>query len=148
MDTLIRIQLSSPAFENGEKIPEEFTCDGENQSPPLQIAELPVGTQSLVLIMEDPDAPAGTWTHWLMWNIPPTNEIEKGSSPGVQGKNDFGDQGYKGPCTSLGTHRYYIRVYAIDINIDLPAGSTKAALLNSMSYHILGSGELMGFYSR
>lgn len=148
MEALTRLKISSPAFTSGEKIPEKFTCDGENISPPLEIGDLPEGVKSLALIVDDPDAPAGTWTHWLMWDIPVTSELEEGSATGVQGKNGFGEDKYEGPCSPLGTHRYYFRLYALDILLRLPAGSTREELLQQMSYHILASGEIMGLYSR
>jgi Raf kinase inhibitor-like YbhB/YbcL family protein len=148
METLIRLQISSPAFKSGEQIPQEFTCDGQNIRPALEISELPSGTKSLALIVEDPDAPTGNWVHWLAWDILPTNRIEKGNIEGTQGKNDFGNLNYGGPCPPLGTHRYYFRVYALDTFLRLPTGNTKEELMQSMSYHILGSGELMGLYSR
>lgn len=144
---LIKIQLTSPAFEAGEKIPTRFTCDGEDISPELQMDNLPPETQSLAIIMDDPDAPSGTWTHWLVWNILPDNVIKENNTEGVLGINDFGSIKYQGPCPPIGSHRYFFRVYALDTRLSLPFGSTHDELLKAMEYHILGSGELMGVYS-
>ncbi|WP_199688385.1 YbhB/YbcL family Raf kinase inhibitor-like protein [Pontibacter oryzae] len=150
METLIlnRIEISSPSFKEGENIPTKHTCDGENISPALEIGALPEGVLSLALIADDPDAPAGTWTHWLMWDIPPLNGIPEGAAPGILGRNDFNQTNYGGPCPPLGTHRYFFRMYALNCTLNLPEGSTKDELLEAMRNHVLASGELMGVYSR
>lgn len=146
--TLVKtLRISSPAFDSGESIPPKHTCDGEDVSPALEIGELPEGTSTLALIVEDPDAPRGNWTHWLMWDIPPTNFIAENTSPGTEGTNDFGNTSYGGPCPPIGTHRYFFRIYALDIRTNLPLGSSKEALQVAMQNHIIGSGELMGLYS-
>ncbi|MDX5435595.1 MAG: YbhB/YbcL family Raf kinase inhibitor-like protein [Pontibacter sp.] len=146
--TLVKtLHISSPAFDSGESIPPKYTCDGEDISPALEIGELPEGTSTLALIVEDPDAPRGNWTHWLMWDIPPTNLIEENTSPGTEGTNDFGNTSYGGPCPPIGTHRYFFRVYALDIRTNLPHGSSREAFQVAMQNHIIGSGELMGLYS-
>ncbi|MCX2738988.1 YbhB/YbcL family Raf kinase inhibitor-like protein [Pontibacter anaerobius] len=141
------LQLSSPSFEAGESIPQEYTCDGEDISPALEIGDFPEGTQSLVLLVDDPDAPKGSWTHWLMWDIPLIHTIEENSRPGIVGVNDFGNTSYGGPCPPISTHRYFFRLYALDTKLGLPEGSTKEQVFLQMENHILGSGELMGLYS-
>jgi Raf kinase inhibitor-like YbhB/YbcL family protein len=143
--------LSSAAFAEGERIPKKHTCDGENVSPPLDIAGVPDRTRSLALIMDDPDAPRGTWVHWVVWNIPPdTKAIPEGTEPkGVAGKNSFGKTGYGGPCPPKGpAHRYYFKLYALDAALDLPAGSTKDRLEQAMKGHVIARASLMGTYSR
>ena len=116
-----RMKITSSAFQEGGNIPSKFTCDGSDTSPPLQITGVPSEAKSLVLIADDPDAPSGLFTHWLVWNIPPqTNSIAEGSAPkGVQGTNDFGKSGYKGPCPPPGTHRYSFKIFALDRELDL-----------------------------
>ena len=144
------MKLSSPAFENGEAIPVEYTCDGKNISPPLIISGVPENTKSLALIMEDPDAPLITFVHWLVWNIPPdTKEISKGENISYpQGKNGFGKQRYGGPCPPFGTHRYFFKLYALDTVLDLKEGAKKKDLLKAMSGHIIEETELIGVYGR
>ena len=144
---LVKLNVSSPAFDAGEYIPAKFACDGENINPKLELADLPPETVSLALIVEDPDAPNGTWTHWLVWDIPPTNVIEENSIPGVRGLNDFGTLDYGGPCPPIGTHRYFFRVYALDTKLNLSEGSTRDDMMKALEYHVIGSGELMGNYS-
>ena len=127
-------------------IPEKFTCKGANQNPPLQFQGVPVNAKSLVLIVDDPDAPGGTFNHWLVWNIAPaTREIAANSVPAgaVQGKNDFGKAGYGGPCPPA-LHRYFFRVFALDRKIDLGPGGTRSALDQAIAGNVLASGELMG----
>lgn len=143
--------ISSPAFENNKEIPSKYTCDGENINPSLQISKVPEGTQSLVLIMDDPDAPAGTWVHWIIWNIDPkTAEVAENSVPpgGVGGVTSFGSTGYGGPCPPSGTHRYFFKLYALDTKLDLPSEADKAQLEKAMEGHILDQAELVGLYSR
>ena len=142
--------LSSSAFENNGTIPSVYTCDGTGISPPLVISNVPINTQSLALIVEDPDAPIGTVTHWAVWNISPQKskfvEGEKIDFP--QGVNVFGTIGYKGPCPPSGTHRYFFKLYALDAVLDLVSGSTKDDLLKAMNNHILEQATLMGKYSK
>ena len=145
------MELFSPAFENGETIPTKYTCDGTDVSPPLNFSGTPENAESLVLIMYDPDAPSGTFTHWLVWNIPVAikgfSEGEKIVYP--QGTNDFGVTSYRGPCPPSGaTHRYFFKIYALDTKLDLKPGATREQLENAMSGHILAEGQLMGTYSR
>ena len=145
------MKISSPAFENNSKIPEKYTCDGENINPPLKIEGVPKEAKSLVLIVDDPDAPIGTFLHWLVWNIPPeTNFIEENSLPegAVQGRNDFGKENYGGPCPPFGTHRYFFKVYALDKVFDLPPGSTLKEVEKEMEGHILDQAQLVGLYQK
>jgi hypothetical protein len=142
--------IKSPAFQQGGDIPAKFTCDGGGTSPALQINGMPSGAKSLVLIVDDPDAPGGTFTHWLVWNIPPqTNSIAEGSGPkGVRGTNDFGKSGYGAPCPPSGTHRYYFKVFALDRELALSSGAKRSQLEAAMKDHIIAQGELMGRYAR
>ena len=145
-----RMKITSSAFQEGASIPSKFTCDGADTSPPLQIADIPSGAKSLALIMDDPDAPSGLFTHWAVWNISPqTSSIAEGSTPkGVQGANDFGKSGYGGPCPPSGAHRYYFRIFALDRELDLPFSAKRGQVDAAMKNHIVAQGELMGRYSR
>ena len=145
---IVKMLLTSPDFDAGEEIPEKYTCDGDNVSPALELDNIPPETKSLAILMDDPDAPSGTWTHWLVWDIMPAKEIEESYQGGTMGINDFRTISYQGPCPPIGTHRYFIRVYALDVILDLAAGSTRDDLLKAMEYHIIGTGELMGLYSQ
>jgi Raf kinase inhibitor-like YbhB/YbcL family protein len=142
------LTVKSPAFENNKLIPSKYTCDGEDVSPPLKIEGIPEKTKSLALIMEDPDAPSGLWVHWLIWNIPPSAEIQENSVPGTEGLNTNKKNSYHGPCPPGGTHRYYFKIYALDTHLNLGAFSEKEVLENAMQNHILAQGELMGLYRR
>jgi Raf kinase inhibitor-like YbhB/YbcL family protein len=151
------LEVTSTAFQSGATIPREYTGDGADRSPPLRWSEPPSGTKSLALICEDPDAPRGTWVHWVLFNLPAQ---ERGLEEGVpredvlgngakQGKNDFGKIGYGGPAPPKGKpHRYFFKLYALDTPLDLPAGATKAQLLEVMRGHVLADGQLMGIYGR
>jgi Raf kinase inhibitor-like YbhB/YbcL family protein len=145
---MLSLLVTSPAFENNKKIPKKYTCDGEDVNPPLEIEGLPKNTKSLVLIVDDPDAPMGTWEHWNMWNMPPTKKIKENSSPGVEGMNDFGKHSYGGPCPPSGVHRYFFKVYALDKELSLSVHSSKKKLEEAMIDHVLAKGELIGLYSR
>jgi len=148
--------IASPAFRAGEMIPAEFSCDGPNVSPPLVFENIPAEAKSLAIIVDDPDAPAGTWVHWVAYNIPAgTKELAKNIPPQKelsngtrQGTNDFCRIGYGGPCPPGGTHRYFFKLYALDIVPNLAAGATKAQLLDAMKGHILDQAELMAKYRR
>lgn len=145
------MKLTSPAFEHNGSIPSQYTCDGANINPALQIAEIPEGAQSLVLIMDDPDAPMGTWVHWTIWNIDPKiTEIAENSVPsgGVEGITSFGKSGYGGPCPPSGTHHYVFKLYALDTKLDLAASIDAKSLEQAMSGHVLDQVELIGLYSR
>src|SRR5438309_1120860 len=145
-----RMKITSSAFREGESIPSKFTCDGGNTSPPLEILDVPSGAKSVVLVADDPDAPGGLFTHWLVWNIPPqTNSIAEGRAPkGMQGTNDFGKSGYGAPCPPSGMHRYYFRVFALDRELDLRSGAKRSQLDAAMKGHVIAQGELIGRYAR
>jgi Raf kinase inhibitor-like YbhB/YbcL family protein len=145
-----KMKITSSAFQQGANIPSKFSCDGANTSPPLEVADAPSGAKSLVLIVDDPDAPSGLFTHWAVWNISPqASTIAEGSTPkGVQGTNDFGKSGYGGPCPPSGTHRYYFKIFALDRQLDLPFGAKRGKLDEAMRGHVIAQGELMGRYSR
>jgi Raf kinase inhibitor-like YbhB/YbcL family protein len=145
------IQVTSTAFSEGDKIPRIYACDDQNISPPLTWTGVPTGTVSLALIMDDPDAPSGTWVHWVLFNLAPdTTSLEQGKNGGgSDGKNDFNKLGYGGPCPPRGSnHRYFIKIYALDTKLDLKTGATKAQVESAMSGHILAQGQLMGRYGR
>lgn len=140
--------ISSEAFAHNSEMPRRYTCEGVNVNPPIQIGGIPEKTQGLTLIVDDPDAPRGTWVHWVVWNIPPTHRINEDEVPGVQGINDFGVNLYGGPCPPSGTHHYHFRVYALDTLLDLPEGSTRQQVELAMDNHIIGYGELVGLYHK
>jgi Raf kinase inhibitor-like YbhB/YbcL family protein len=145
-----RMKITSSAFQEGGNIPSKFTCDGSDSSPPLQITGVPSEAKTLVLIADDPDAPGGLFTHWLVWNIPTqTNSIAEGSAPkGMHGTNDFGKSGYKGPCPPPGTHRYSFKIFALDRELDLRPGARRSQVDAAMKGHIIAQGELVGRYAR
>jgi len=145
-----KIKVTSSGFQEGGNIPLKFTCDGSDTSPSLQITGVPSETKSLVLIADDPDAPGGLFTHWLVWNIPPqTDSIAEGSAPkGVQGTNDFGKSGYRGPCPPPGIHRYSFKIFALDRELELRAGAKRSQVNAAMKGHVIAQGELVGRYSR
>ena len=150
------LEITSSAFSEGEMIPTRYTCDGPDVSPDLAWTGVPETTQSLALICDDPDAPMGTWVHWVLFNIPPGDRGLPGEiSPDAalengarHGTNDFGRLGYGGPCPPGGTHRYFFKLYALDTELDLASGITKAQLIEAMEGHILAEAQLMGKYSR
>jgi Raf kinase inhibitor-like YbhB/YbcL family protein len=150
------LEVTSSVFSEGEMIPTRHSCDGPDVSPDLAWSGVPENAQSLALICDDPDAPMGTWVHWVLFNIPgganglpgeisPDAILENGAR---HGKNDFGRLGYGGPCPPGGTHRYFFKLYALDTKLDLESGITKAQLLEAMENHILAEARLMGKYSR
>ena len=144
-----KMELKS-VFDKGS-IPSKYTCDGKNINPPLEISGTPEKAKSLVLIIEDPDAPAKTWVHWLVWNIPVNTKIIKENSVpknAVQGVNDFGKNNYGGPCPPSGTHRYLFKIYALDIFLKLPENSTKQDVKDAMKKHIIDKAILQGSYSK
>lgn len=145
------IRLSSSAFSPGGKVPPQFTCQGANINPQLKFQGIPTAAKSLALVIEDPDAPSGLFTHWLVWNISPgTAEIAEKSEPAgaVQGTNDFGEIGYGGPSPPSGTHRYFFRVIALDQMLGLRSGAKRAEFDKAIAGHVLATGELMGRFSR
>ena len=151
------LSLSSPVFQDGEKIPVKYTCDGQDMSPPLMWGDPPPGTQAVTLIMDDPDAPGGVFTHWVIFNlpvdsrelaeaVPRDNQLE---NKALQGRTDFGRVGYGGPCPPTGpAHHYLFSLYALDRPLDLNAGSSKKQVLDAMQGHILAQGQLTGIYQR
>ncbi len=144
------MQLTS-VFGDNQAIPSEFTCDGENVNPELNISGVPKEAKSLSLIVDDPDAPSGDFVHWVMWNIgAETTQIKENSVPAgaMVGKNDFGNNHYGGPCPPSGTHRYQFKVYALDVKLNLAADAGKKELLNAMNGHILDQAQLTGIYGR
>lgn len=150
-----KIQVTSTAFKQGQPIPDKYTGQGQDISPPLQWTDAPPPTKSFALICEDPDAPGGTFTHWVIFNLPPAtttlpeNLARNGSLPdgSLQGKNSFGNIGYNGPAPPPGkAHHYYFRLYALDATLPLDAGADKNAVLNAMKGHVLAEGALMGAY--
>ena len=152
----IVIRVRSPAFFDEGRIPKKYTADGPNVSPAIKWENLPDMTETVALICDDPDAPVGTWVHWIVYNIPAeedglpeavptTRKLESGA---LQGRNDFGNTGYGGPAPPSGTHRYYFKVYALDVKLELKLEATKKELLKAMKGHILAEGQLMGTYTR
>jgi Raf kinase inhibitor-like YbhB/YbcL family protein len=150
------IKITSSAFAEGGMIPRQYTCDGRDVSPPLSWTGIPSASKSLALIGDDPDAPGKTWVHWVIYALPPgTAGLPEGVPPseeipggGRQGTNDFRKIGYGGPCPPRGTHRYFFKVYALDTEVELPAGATKAQLERAMEGNVLEQGTLMGRYAR
>lgn len=143
--------LTSSAFDAGAEIPTRYTCDGDDVSPPLAWSDAPAGTRSLALVVDDPDAPGGTFTHWLAWGLKPdARRLEEGQAPAVEGRNDFGKTGYRGPCPppGHGAHRYFFRLRAVDAELDLAPGAGKDELERLIGEHELAVAELMGTYAR
>jgi Raf kinase inhibitor-like YbhB/YbcL family protein len=145
------LDLKSDAFVSGQSIPAKYSCIGKNISPALTWSNAPTGTQSFALIVDDPDAPMGTWVHWVLYNIPSTTtSLEESADTGALsvGKNSSGKMRYDGPCPPSGTHRYFFKLYALDSSLSLSPGATKEQLLDAMKGHILAQGELMGTFSK
>lgn len=151
MTTLVKtgtLTIGSPEFGNKDFIPPKYTCQGEDINPPLTIENIPAGTKSLTLIVDDPDAPVRTYDHWLIWNIRPMEMILENTTPGVVGKNSFGNIKYNGPCPPAGTHRYFFKVYALDTLLDVKSGADKKTVEKAMRDHILAEGEIIGMYKK
>jgi hypothetical protein len=150
------VKITSSAFENEGMIPAKYTCDGADVSPPLQWESIPDGAKSVALICDDPDAPMGTFVHWVVFNVPADAKQLNENVPGEeilangakQGTSDFGRIGYGGPCPPGGTHRYFFKIYALDAQVDLEAGASKSELLKAMEGHIVAQGQLVGKYKR
>jgi Raf kinase inhibitor-like YbhB/YbcL family protein len=150
------LEIRSPSFADGGAIPSPYTCDGRNGSPELDFSGVPGGAKSLALICDDPDAPSGLWVHWVIFDLPPSTAKLPESVPtnakppagGVQGKNDFGKLGYGGPCPPSGTHRYEFKLYALDSELKLPAGASKAQVVAAMQGHVVAEAKLTGKYKR
>ena len=149
-ETPMEMTITSPAFMEGEAVPLKFSCDGDNLSPELIWSGIPEGTASLVFIMDDPDAPVGLWVHWVLFNLPANSSglAEGATGQGVDGLNSWGETGYGGPCPPGGTHRYFHKLYALDVTLELESGATKDAVEAAMEGHILSQTELMGTYTR
>jgi Raf kinase inhibitor-like YbhB/YbcL family protein len=145
------MRITSPAFEDGGAVPLVHTCDGRNVSPPLAISGVPAEARSLALVVDDPDATYGTWTHWVLWNVAPmTAEIPMASVPegSVEGTTSFGRPGYGGPCPPFGTHRYFFKLFALDRKLDLPPSADVAALEKAMEGHVVDKAGLVGTYAK
>ena len=146
------LSLNSPAFSSNASIPKQYTCNGKNYSPALHWSGAPAGTRSYVLIVDDPDAPMGTWVHWLLFNIPASvNHLDEAAplpTGAISGLNSWGKQNYGGPCPPNGTHRYFFKLYALDSMLTLDASADKEALLNAMESHILEHCEIIGLYKQ
>jgi Raf kinase inhibitor-like YbhB/YbcL family protein len=144
---IVQLQVGSHAFRNGNMIPKKYTYEGENINPPLQIGNLPNHTKSMVLIVDELDNSSQLWTHWLVWNIKPSERIYENSVPGVQGLNDFWEHNYEGPCPPKGADKYFFRVYALDCVLNLKASAGREELEAAMKNHVLACGQLMGNYN-
>ncbi len=155
-NAMIALTVTSTAFKQMQPIPEAYTCDGADRSPPLSWSDPPASAKSMALICDDPDAPRTTWVHWVVYDLPPTCKglpegVKKTNTlaiGGKQGKNDFPEIGYNGPCPPGGTHRYFFKVYALDALLGLPPGKTKHEVEMAMQGHIVAQGELIGIYTR
>jgi Raf kinase inhibitor-like YbhB/YbcL family protein len=149
--TMGEFKLSSTAFQNNGLVPAKYTCDGNDINPPLFIENVPQGARSLALIVDDPDAPMGTWVHWVVWNINPAmkeikeNDVPKGASFGL---NDFKNQAYGGPCPPSGTHRYFFKLYALDTALNLSSGAKKHDVEKAMKGHVISQTQIIGLYKR
>lgn len=155
-DQKSEIKVTSVAFQEGQPIPRQYTCAGVNISPPLEWSGVPKAAKTIAIIVDDPDAPSGAWVHWVLYNAPADNigfveNVPAGETlkaGGFQGKNDFEKIGYGGPCAPSGTHRYFFKLYAVDAELPLKAGATRAELEQAMQGHVVAQGQLMGTYSR
>jgi len=145
------MEIKSSAFTNGDRIPAKYTCDGEDINPELSFSSIPEDARSLALIFDDPDAPAGTWLHWAIWNISSETHILPegyGLTDETEGITSFGNVGYGGPCPGSGEHRYFFYLFALDTKIDIPSGASREKLEQAMGGHIIEEAKLMGLYSR
>ncbi len=145
------MKISSSAFQENSSIPSTYTCDGKDINPPLKFDGVPASAKSLALIVDDPDAPRGTWVHWVVWNIDPkTPEIKEDSVPAgaAQGVTDFKRNDYGGPCPPSGSHRYFFKLYALDSILTLQPHTTKADLEKAMQGHIIEKAAIIGLYRR
>jgi Raf kinase inhibitor-like YbhB/YbcL family protein len=145
---LTKLIVKSPAFENNTQIPSKYSCHGQEVNPPLTIEDIPAEAETIALVVDDPDAPRGTYDHWVVWNVPTKGKIEENSVPGVQGLNSAGDPAYTGMCPPSGTHRYFFKVYALDVKLELkPQTTRKKDLEEAMQGHVLAQGELVGLFT-
>lgn len=156
METTVKLQITSSAFDHNGMIPKKYTCDGEDISPQLSWSGAPEGTKSFALINDDPDAPMGTWVHWVLYDLPPSiNELSENmpkdktlSNGAKQGITDFKNIGYGGPCPPSGIHRYFFKLYALDTKLNLESGATKKQVEDAMKGHVIAQTELIGKYKR
>jgi len=144
----LTLTIGSTAFEPKGFIPAKHTCQGENINPGITIENIPAGTKSLALIVDDPDAPGGIFDHWVIWNVRPMEMIIENTAPGVEGKNSFGTNNYKGPCPSTGTHRYFFKVFALDSLLKVQEGADRKTVEKAMERHIVAEGVLIGMYRK
>ncbi|MFH1269902.1 MAG: YbhB/YbcL family Raf kinase inhibitor-like protein [Candidatus Omnitrophota bacterium] len=142
------MRLISPEFNNNGVIPKKFTCEGQDINPALIIEDIPRSAKSLALIVDDPDAPMGTWVHWVVYNMPVISRIDEDNIPGEQGINTAGRKDYHGPCPPSGTHRYFFKIYALDAELNLKPGLNKQGLEKAIEGHILEKAELLGLYRK
>jgi len=142
------LKITSPAFGHEDFIPVKYTCEGENVSPQLDIDLIPKDAACFVLIVDDPDAPGGTYVHWIVWNIPIKHHLHENEVHGIEGRNDFKQNHYGGPCPPSGTHRYFFKLYALDSLLTLPPSTNKDQLLDAMRDRVIAYGELIGLYTR
>lgn len=155
-DQKTEIKVTSVAFQQGQPIPRAYSCAGVNVSPPLEWSGVPKAAKTIAIVVDDPDAAGGPWVHWLLYNVPADNigfvenvpESETLKAGGFQGKNDFGKIGYGGPCPPSGTHRYFFKLYAVDVELPLKAGATRAELEKAVAGHVLAQAELMGTFQK
>jgi hypothetical protein len=148
LSNIFAMEISSPAFKDKDSIPVKYTCDGDNISPALAITGVPPAAKSLVLIVDDPDAPMGTWVHWLVFDMPVIANIREASVPGKQAINSAGRKEYHGPCPPSGTHRYFFKLFALDNKLGLMDGCSKEELDKAMGPHVIAKAEIMGLYKR
>ncbi|CAN5433568.1 hypothetical protein BH11BAC1_BH11BAC1_02950 [soil metagenome] len=142
------LTITSPDFHEGKMIPEKFTCEGANTSPAITITNIPKEAVSMVLIMDDPDAPNGGYDHWVVFNIEPGGNILENTVPGIQGANGIGEANYTGPCPPTGEHHYHFKVYALDMMLNLKSGAGKKSVIDNIAGHVIASGEIVGLYSK
>jgi Raf kinase inhibitor-like YbhB/YbcL family protein len=142
------MDISSAAFKNMEWLPLKYGYSHENVNPPLTIKKIPLSAKSLVLIVDDPDAPSGTFVHWVLFNIPIISEIKENSSPGISGINSYKTTKYDGPLPPFGTHRYFFKIYALDLMLDLPSGASVQEVQNKMKGHILDQAQIIGLFKK
>ena len=142
------MKIVSSAFEHNQNIPKKYTCLGEDISPSLNIQDIPEKAQSLVLIVDDPDAPKGIFIHWVLYDIPLVSQIKENSAPGTAGSNDFGKRKYGGPCPPSGIHHYHFKLYALDTTLNLPEGQTKAQIEAAIAGHVIAHDELIGLFTK
>ncbi|MEJ2270942.1 MAG: YbhB/YbcL family Raf kinase inhibitor-like protein [Candidatus Bathyarchaeota archaeon] len=141
-----KLSVKSPVFENGEKLPIKYTCDGEGINPPLVVEGIPSEAKSLVLVVHDPDAPGGNFIHWLVWNISVHGEIAENSIPGIEGRNSSGKIHYSSPCPPSGTHRYIFKVFALNSKLEIQEGANRKELDHSIQGYVIAEGELIGLF--